>query len=466
MKYLLPLLLLLLAPLTGCDPSDDIGLEEGQTITDLVVAAGDLTTLEAAVIAAGLDDDLAGGEFTVFAPTDAAFATLLGQLNLTAEELLALDDLGDILGLHVIADGTFEADDLEDGATFTALNGGTLTVIRDGGSVGIDFDGDDVADATVTQADIEATNGVVHKIDTVLFDVPEPTQTITELVVAANDLTVLEQAVITAELDDDLAGDGPFTVFAPTDAAFTTLLGQLDLTAEELLALDNLGDILGLHVVAGSALFAADLEDGATVTTLSGETLTVVLDGGSVGIDFDGDDTADATVIAADIAASNGVVHKIDTVLFDVPAPTITQLVVDTDDLSILEQAVITAGLDDDLAGDGPFTVFAPTDAAFTQLLDDLDITAEELLAREDLADILTLHVLTVVVMSGDLADGAEVTSLNGQTLTVRALDGGGFGLDTEDDGDDANATIIQADIEASNGVVHLIDAVLIPAEG
>ena len=322
MKYLLPALLLL-APLAGCDPSDDfIDGDDGQTITQIVVNANDLTTLEAAVVAAGLDDDLAGGEFTVFAPTDAAFTALLGDLDLTASELLDRDDLADILGVHVVSGGTFEADDLEDGATFTSLSGTTLTVVRTGSVVGIDFNGDDVADATVTTADLDATNGVVHKIDRVLFAVP-------------------------------------------------------------------------------------DVQ----------------------------------------------------------PPSTITDLVVDADDLTILEQAVVTAGLADDLDADGTLTVFAPTDAAFTQLLTDLGITADELLARDDLAEILQLHVLTTVVLSGDLVDGATVTTLNGQTLTVRALAGGAFGLDTEDDGDEPNAVITEADIEASNGVVHKIDAVLLPAE-
>ena len=143
---------------------------------------------------------------------------------------------------------------------------------------------------------------------------------------------------------------------------------------------------------------------------------------------------------------------------------TITQTVVADAQLSTLEAAVVEAGLDDDLAGNGPFTVFAPTDAAFQALLTALGATPEELLARDDLGDILALHVVSgAVVASGDLADGQTVQTLGGETLTVVATADGGFGLDTDDADTEANARITSADIRASNGIVHKIDAVLLP---
>lgn len=143
---------------------------------------------------------------------------------------------------------------------------------------------------------------------------------------------------------------------------------------------------------------------------------------------------------------------------------TITATVVDDTQLSTLEAAVIEAGLDDDLAGAGPFTVFAPTDIAFGSLLEDLDVSAAELLARDDLGDILELHVVAGTFDSDDLDVGDTVTTLNGQTLTVVATTGGaGIGLDTEDEDDEANATIETVDIDASNGIVHKIGYVLIP---
>ena len=144
----------------------------------------------------------------------------------------------------------------------------------------------------------------------------------------------------------------------------------------------------------------------------------------------------------------------------DVELPTITATVVADAQLSTLEQAVIEADLDDDLNGDGPFTVFAPTDAAFAAALEALDITAAELLARSDLAAILQLHVASGVFEAEDLSAGQTVTTLNGEVEIVAT--NGGLGIDVDADGQ-ADARIVATDIEASNGVVHKIDAVLLP---
>jgi uncharacterized surface protein with fasciclin (FAS1) repeats len=143
--------------------------------------------------------------------------------------------------------------------------------------------------------------------------------------------------------------------------------------------------------------------------------------------------------------------------------PSIVQQVVGDDDLSTLESAVLAAGISGALSGEGPFTVFAPTNAAFDALLAELDATADELLARDDLAQILTLHAVSGAFPSSGLAVGDELTTLNGQTLTVVAA-GDGLGLDTQDEGAEPNALITTTDIEASNGVLHKIDQVLLPA--
>ena len=138
---------------------------------------------------------------------------------------------------------------------------------------------------------------------------------------------------------------------------------------------------------------------------------------------------------------------------------TIVDLAVATPELSTLVAAVTRANLVETLAGEGPFTVLAPTDAAFGDALEALDITAEELLAREDLADILTYHVISGSVLSSDLSDGQEVTTVNTGTLTVDITDEGVFFVDAND----GRAQVTTADVEASNGVVHVIDAVLLP---
>ena len=293
-------------------------------------------------------------------------------------------------------------------------------------------------------------------------DTPDPV-TITAAVVADAQLSTLEAAVVRAGLATTLSGPGPFTVFAPTDAAFQAALTALGLTAEQLLANPALADILTLHVVPGR-LTAAQLSNGQTLTTVNGETLTVRIAGGRVGVDTEDADTApNAFVSTADVSASNGVIHKIDAVLLPAPTATVTETVVADAQLSTLEAAVVRAGLAGTLSGPGPFTVFAPTDAAFQAALTALGLTAEQLLALPNLGEILTFHVVPGAVVASQLTNGQVLTTVNGQTLTVR-ITGSTVGLDSQDAGSEPDATVVTADIGASNGVIHKIGAVLLPA--
>jgi uncharacterized surface protein with fasciclin (FAS1) repeats len=272
--------------------------------------------------------------------------------------------------------------------------------------------------------------------------------TVVDVVVGSEDHTLLEAAVLEADLAGALSGDGPFTVFAPTDAAFTALVTALDITADDLLAMDNLGDILQYHVLSG-AVMSSDLDDTQTVAMLNGDDATIDFMNGVVTIN------GVATVTTANIMADNGVVHVIDAVLLP-PAETTTvvDVIVNSDDHTLLEAAVGAADLVGALSGEGPFTVFAPTDAAITALVTALDITADDLLAMEDLGDILTYHVLSGTVLSTDLAPTQTVTMLNGDDATVTSM-GGTVMIN--------DATVTMADITTDNGVVHVIDAVILP---
>jgi len=267
--------------------------------------------------------------------------------------------------------------------------------------------------------------------------------TIVGTAVANGNFGVLAAALTEANLVDTLNGPGPFTVFAPTDAAFTALLEALGATADELLARSDLADILTYHVASGKVM-STDLSNGMAVTTLQGATATVGISGGTVTIQG-------ATVTTADVVCSNGVIHIIDAVMLP---PNIVQVAVAAGSFTTLAAALTQANLVDTLTGTGPFTVFAPTDAAFTALLTSLDVTAEQLLAREDLSAILTYHVASGKVMSGDLSDGMAVTTVQGSTLTV-GISGGTVTI--------GDAAVTAADIVASNGVIHVIDKVLMP---
>ncbi|MBU6351769.1 MAG: fasciclin domain-containing protein [Chloroflexi bacterium] len=280
--------------------------------------------------------------------------------------------------------------------------------------------------------------------------------TIVDIAVGAGDFNTLVAAVTAAGLAETLQGEGPFTVFAPTDAAFAALPeGTVEALLED--PEGALTDILLYHVVAGKVM-SSDLSDGMTAETVQGSSITVGIADGVVTID-------DATVVVADIEASNGVIHVIDAVILP-PAEeeaaeeeaaaelgTIVDIAVDAGDFNTLVAAITAAGLVETLQGEGPFTVFAPTDAAFAALPEG---TVEALLEDPEgaLTDILLYHVVAGEVMSGDLSDGMTAETVQGSSITVGIVDG----VVTID-----GATVVAADIEASNGVIHVIDAVILP---
>jgi uncharacterized surface protein with fasciclin (FAS1) repeats len=284
---------------------------------------------------------------------------------------------------------------------------------------------------------------------TVLSLVSFAQNSVVDIIVNSADHDTLEAAVIAAELADDLSGPGPFTVFAPTDAAFAALPSG---TIETLLTdpTGTLAQILLYHVVSGQAL-STDLTDGQTITTLLGEDITVTIGMNGVMIN-------NATVVVADITATNGVVHVIDAVLLP-PAPqpttTVVDVIVNSDVHNTLEAAVVAAGLVETLSGTGPFTVFAPTDAAFAALPAG---TVETLLADPTgtLTQILLYHVVGAQALSTDLTNGQTVVTLQGQAVTV-TINAEGVFIN--------NAQVTVADIVTDNGVIHVIDAVLVPQQ-
>lgn len=415
-------------------------------VTDIIMNSDDHTLLvdaiNAAVGAGNLDEGFLFGEgpYTVFAPTNDAIIALTEALEITAEDLLALPNLGEILQYHVVEAEAYAAD-LSDGQMIETLIGEDVTV-------SITADGVFINDAQVTVADIAADNGVVHVIDAVLLPPVPPTNTVVDVIANSEDHTLLEAAVGAAGLVDALSAEGPFTVFAPTDDAFTALTEALDVTVDELLAYPLLPAVLQYHVV-GAEAYSADLTDGQEIETLLGEDVTVSITADGVFIN-------EAQVIVADIAADNGVVHVIDAVLLPEleEETTVVDIIVESEDHTLLEAAVGAAGLVDALSGEGPFTVFAPTDAAIVALTEALDITADDLLALPNLADILQYHVVGAEAYAADLTDGQMIETLQGSNVTVSITADGVFI-------NDAQVTV--ADLEADNGVVHVINAVLLP---
>ena len=268
-------------------------------------------------------------------------------------------------------------------------------------------------------------------------------QTVFDIIESSEVHNTLEAAIVAAGLDETLASEGPFTVFAPTDDAFSLIPADVIAT----LLADPTGlltQILLNHVVSGTTL-STDLSDGMMITTLQGGEVMVSINDGVVMI-------GNATVIVADLQADNGVVHVIDAILVpEMPTNTVFDIIENSPAHNTLEAAIVAAGLDETLASEGPFTVFAPTDDAFSLIPADVIAT---LLADPTglLTQILLNHVVSGTTLSTDLSDGMMITTLQGGEVMVSINDGVVM---------IGNATVIVADLQADNGVVHVIDAVI-----
>jgi len=427
-----------------------------------VAKSNDLDTLVALLAQVGLDSFVSDPDkvLTVFAPTEDAFKALVNSGFDASDN----DAVADLLKYHVVEGEVVTSWDLlkgsvwQDAKELVTVQGSTISAdiagygwnkeLRLNGEVG------------VAAADVLASNGIVHVVDRVLTP-PTPPGDITE-VAEERGFSTLVSALTKAELADVLGGDGPFTVFAPTDEAFEEAGIDVDaLTKEEL------APVLLYHVLAGSKVLSTDLESGI-VRTNPGSPTNLVVDvrkgWSQTKIHLNGE----AQVIAADVPASNGVVHAIDSVL--IPPKSIAELAAGVEDLSTLSGLLADAGLDTALSGEGPFTVFAPTDEAF-EVLSGADLTEEEL------KNVLLYHVTSGNILSSELKDGQEVETLFSkaegavpQTLEISAERHWSWyswkwmdRLLIRGDENEEGAEVTTRDVVAANGIVHVIDRVLVP---
>ena len=474
----------------------EFALTETVTLPNIpatAVSTGEHTSLVAALAHANLVGVLSGdGPYTVFAPTDSAFEEIGSNLSDydTDEEN---ETLAKILSYHV-AMGSVMSSEFEDGMEINSLIQEPITVnIYGQGAVVLN------GESSVTTADVETSNGIIHIIDKVLIppsmspdtpsegeicynmdthtvDLTKTEETCEDMWVAAVDIpttaaattihTSLVAAIAKANLTETLKGEGPFTVFAPSDAAFT----EAGISLDDLDA-DTLANILTYHVVSGKVM-STNLSNGMMATALNGGTLVFSISEGNVSVNG-------ANVILANVPVSNGVIHVIDKVMIPpageicydpvshtvdvsktadtcdkswIPSVDIPTTAAATTIHTSLVAALEKANLTTTLRGQGPFTVFAPTDEAFTAAginLDDYD-TDEKISA---LADILLMHVVSGKVMSSDLTDGMEATALSSDKLSFMI----GDTVSVND------ATVIIVDVPVSNGVIHVIDKVLMP---
>ncbi|MEF8939064.1 MAG: fasciclin domain-containing protein [Salinivenus sp.] len=413
--------------LVGCDSNGGTevpNVSEDNSVAEVVAASQNTGTLESALQQAGLVEALddSSQSFTVFAPTDAAFGTI------DAGELTSDGDLlEEVLTYHVVPQA-INAGDIQDGQTVTTLEGDTLRFSVNDGTVRVNG-------ATVTNPDIEATNGVVHKIDGVLLE----TVDVVDRAVLTPQLSTLAAAVDAAGLagSDSPLRNSTLTLFAPTNGAFEGV--NVDaLTGNS----EILSRTLNYHVIAGQRIGSGALPSGESPATL---------EGGTIDIDLSGDVPTlnGIPVSTTDIRTENGVVHLIDGVLLQ--RLDIVQRATVTSALSTLASAVgassALSASDSPLRNDSPTTVFAPVNGAFQ------DVDVDELVGNTDLLnEVLTYHAVSGAVTSDQLQSGS-VPTLEGGSVAVNVTD-------TSVTVDDV--PVNTTDIRTRNGVVHLVDDVLL----
>ncbi len=358
--------------------------------------------------------------------------------------------LGEVLKYHVVS-GAVKAADVVKLSEAKSLQGEPIAIKVDGGKVMVNG-------ANVVSTDIETSNGVIHIIDAVILppsmakaEEKMEAKDIVDTAVAAGSFKTLAAALEAAGLVEALKGEGPFTVFAPTDEAFAALPAG---TVEGLLKdPEALAEILKYHVVAGKVL-AADAAKLTEAETLQGAPIAISAKDGKVMIN-------DAEVISADVMAKNGVIHVINKVILP-PAEgammdekkDIVDTAVAAGTFKTLAAALEAAGLVETLKGAGPFTVFAPTDEAFAKLPAG---TVEALLKDpKALGEILKYHVVAGKVMAADAAKLTEAKTVQGSPIKISVKDGKVYIND---------AQVTTADIETSNGVIHVIDTVILPPQ-
>jgi transforming growth factor-beta-induced protein len=373
---------------------------------------------------------------TVFAPTNAAFDAIATGLGTDIAGLLALPNLADILTYHVLA--TEVASSAITNGQIVAPLSTTNTLKLTKKANGDVF----VNQAQVVTPDIDGGNGTVH----VLNGVVVPFETVVDVAID-NGFTSLTTAVVTAELLPALTNPlATLTVFAPTNAAFDAIATGLGTDIAGLLALPNLADILTYHVLATEVASSA-ITNGQIVAPLS-TTNTLKLTKKANGDVF----VNQAQVVTPDIDGGNGTVHVLNGVV--VPFETVVDVAIDNG-FTTLTTAVVTAELLPALMNPlGTFTVFAPTNAAFDAAAIALGTDLAGILALPNLADILLYHVVGTEALSTSLSDGQLINTLEGNAVEVNLV-----GADVFIN----QAQVTLADVEAQNGVVHVINGVLLP---
>lgn len=296
-------------------------------------------------------------------------------------------------------------------------------------------------------------------------------KSVVEIATSNNDFTTLVDALAKADLVNALDGDGPYTVFAPTNAAFETLFNKLGVNGIEDLSAEALTPILLNHVV-GVQAESSSLNSGyvSTLNTFTpgmlGADVYVEVDGAKSlarGVDAETGEISQkvskavkingsVNIIIADVLASNGVIHIIDEVILP---STVVDFALSNPNFSTLVEAAVKADLVEALSAAGPFTIFAPTNEAFSMLFNDLGVSGIQDIPAETLKPILLYHVIGDNVISTEVGKGSVPTLNADANIEIDIVDSKVM-LNT-------NSQVIAVDVQGTNGVIHVINKVLIP---
>ena len=385
------------------------------------------TRLAGLAVDAGLVEALRGGPFTVFAPTDAAFAKVPNDI---VHKIQSDNDLLTRVVTYHVIEGSYTAADLPDGE-ITTLSGDTILVEHMGDVTYINGN-------AITLADVAASNGTIHVMSDVL--VPSCCGDIIETATALPGFGTLATLVTEAGLVDTLKGDGPFTVFAPTDDALAKL--PADIVDALLANPDLLTTVLTYHVLPGKVNLA-DLPEG-DVDTVAGPPIHVTKVDGVTYINGN-------PVLVGNVNATNGIIHVLGDALVP-PIGDIIDVATTLPGFTTLATLVTQAELIDTLKGDGPFTVFAPVDAAFEALP---AATVNAVTSDNDLLTaVLTYHVVAGKLTTADLVDG-KLETVSGVELTISHDEDGTLLIDGH--------PIAVQNVEATNGIIQVMGDVLVP---
>lgn len=455
--------------ISSCSSDDDNNVftptPQQNNIVDLALATPELSSLVAALQAA--DGDLVSvlqgnGPFTVLAPTNDAFALFLSANGFASLGDVPTDVLSQILLNHVISGSVGSGALVSQGSGYASTNatgagGASMSLFFNTANNDVRFNNV----SSVTTADIVASNGVIHIVDGVI-GLPD----VVDHALANPGFSNLVAALGAADGDlvSVLQGAGPFTVLAPGDMAFANFLADNGFSGLGDVPTDVLSQVLLNHVLAG-ATFSTDLVDaGAGYTNTSatgagGNPMSLYFNT-SDGVTFNGI----STVAAADVVATNGVIHAVDAVI---GLPTVVDFALADPTFETLVAALTRDDLMFDYVGTlstpngtspAPFTVFAPTNAAFSDLLTELDLAGLADIPVATLKATLDMHVVAGAnVRSTALMDNMTVSTLGGN-ITANITGGA-----TLTDANGRVSNIIAVDVQASNGVIHAIDKVVLP---